>query len=70
MNPLAIISIIKGQPERVVWVLIAMSLGLWLWNTASDVGELRAQVKYQEQAMGLMSEQLNSCLDSIHGRSE
>jgi len=61
MNPLSILALIKDQKERVVWALIALSMLYWTWNTASDVGQLKAQVGYQEQAMDLMSQQLNEC---------
>ena len=61
MNPLALLGMVKDQKERVTWALIALGLLYWTWNTASDVGQLKAQVGYQEQAMKLMSQQLNEC---------
>ncbi len=61
MNPLALLSLVKDQKERVTWALIALGLLYWTWNTASDVGQLKAQVGYQEQAMKLMTQQLNEC---------
>ncbi|RMD58751.1 hypothetical protein D6833_12480 [Candidatus Parcubacteria bacterium] len=61
MNPLAILALIAGQKERVVWVLVALGLLIWTWNTASEVGELKARVQYQEQAIDLLSKELEAC---------
>jgi len=61
MGAVAILELIKGQKERVTWALIALALLYWTWNTASDVGKLKAQVSYQEQALALMTKQLNEC---------
>ncbi len=61
MNPLAILSLLKDQKERVVWALIALAILSWTWNTASDVGKLKAEVGYQAEAMQLMTQELGDC---------
>ena len=61
MSILSLLSLAKDQKERVAWAILALFCLSWTWNTASDVGQLKAQVQYQEQAIELMASQLQEC---------
>jgi len=57
----ALLAAITGQKERVAWALVALTLALWVFNTGRDVGNLEAQVKYQSQAIEMLSQQVADC---------
>jgi len=60
-NIAAILTALSSQKERVTWVLIAMFAGYWLLTFGMEIGELKSDNHYQQDAIELLTDQLEGC---------